>query len=55
MRVSFIVLCVLSLGQLSTVRQVIDHIGQDYVRLLHYGDSLYRCKELKRAALGRYA
>ena len=23
----------------------------DYVRLLKYGDSLYRCKELKRAAL----
>lgn len=26
---------------------------QDYVRLLKYGDSLYRCKQLKRAALGR--
>ena len=25
----------------------------DYVRLLKYGDSLYRCKELKRAALVR--
>lgn len=24
---------------------------QDYVRLLKYGDSLYRCKQLKRAAL----
>lgn len=23
----------------------------DYVRLLKYGDSLYRCKQLKRAAL----
>lgn len=23
----------------------------DYIRLLKYGDSLYRCKELKRAAL----
>ena len=23
----------------------------DYVRMLKYGDSLYRCKELKRAAL----
>jgi nucleolar GTP-binding protein len=28
-------------------------VAQDYVRLLKYGDSLYRCKELKRAALGR--
>ena len=25
--------------------------GSDYVRLLKYGDSLYRCKELKRAAM----
>ena len=25
----------------------------DYVRLMKYGDSLYRCKELKRAALVR--
>ena len=25
----------------------------DYVRLLKYGDSLYRCKELKRAAMVR--
>jgi hypothetical protein len=28
-------------------------VPQDYVRLLKYGDSLYRCKQLKRAALGR--
>ncbi len=28
-------------------------LPQDYVRLLKYGDSLYRCKQLKRAALGR--
>ena len=35
---------------------LISHIGsvaKDYVRLLKYGDSLYRCKQLKRAALGR--
>jgi len=25
----------------------------DYVRLVKYGDSLYRCKELKRAAMVR--
>lgn len=30
-------------------------IARDYVRLLKYGDSLYRCKQLKRAALGRMA
>lgn len=30
-------------------------IAKDYVRLLKYADSLYRCKQLKRAALGRMA
>lgn len=28
-------------------------VAKDYVRLLKFGDSLYRCKQLKRAALGR--
>lgn len=28
-------------------------MAKDYVRLLKYGDSLYRCKQLKKAALGR--
>lgn len=43
----------LALGQLHTARNLIDQIAQDYLRLLKYGDSLYRCKQLKRAALGR--
>lgn len=43
----------LALGQLHTARNLIDQIAQDYARLLKYGDSLYRCKQLKRAALGR--
>lgn len=43
----------LALGQLHTARSLIDKVAQDYVRLLKYGDSLYRCKQLKRAALGR--
>ena len=30
-------------------------VAKDYVRLMKYGDSLYRCKQLKRAALGRMA
>lgn len=30
-------------------------MGKDYTRLLKYGDSLYRCKQLKKAALGRMA
>ena len=43
----------IALGQLSIARHVIDKIGQDYVRLLKYADSLFRCKQLKRACLGR--
>ena len=44
----------LALGQLRTCRHLIDQVAKDYVRLLKFGDSLYRCKQLKRAALGRY-
>lgn len=43
----------LALGQLATARTLVDGIARDYVRLLKFGDSLYRCKCLKRAALGR--
>jgi len=43
----------LALSQLSTGRHLIDNIAKDYVRLLKFGDSLYRCKQLKRSALGR--
>lgn len=43
----------LALGQMNIARQLIDKVGRDYVKLLKYGDSLYRCKALKRAALGR--
>ena len=28
-------------------------MSKDYVRLIKYGDSLFRCKQLKRAGLGR--
>lgn len=45
----------LGLGQLNTARHLIDNVAKDYVRLLKYSDSLYRCKQLKRAALGRMA
>ena len=44
----------LALGQLNTARHLIDQVGKDYVRLLKFGDSLYRCKQLKKAALGRW-
>lgn len=45
----------LALGQLNTAKHLIDNVAKDYVRLLRYGDSLYRCKQLKKAALGRMA
>jgi len=43
----------LALGQLNHTRHYIANLAKDYVRLLKYGDSLYRCKRLKKAALGR--
>ncbi|GAA5801337.1 GTP binding protein 4 [Helicostylum pulchrum] len=45
----------LALGQINTARHLIDQVAKDYVRLLKFGDSLYRCKQLKKAALGRMA
>lgn len=43
----------LALGQVNTCKTLIDNVGKDYLKLLKFADSLYRCKELKRAALGR--
>lgn len=45
----------LALGQLNTARHLMSQVSKDYCRLLKFGDSLYRCKQLKRAALGRMA
>uniref|UniRef100_A0A1B6HJI0 Nucleolar GTP-binding protein 1 n=1 Tax=Homalodisca liturata TaxID=320908 RepID=A0A1B6HJI0_9HEMI len=45
----------LGLGQLNQARHLIDNVAKEYLRLLKFGDSLYRCKQLKRAALGRMA
>ena len=42
----------LALGQISTAKHLIDSVARDYGRLLKFGDSLYRCKLLKTAALG---
>jgi nucleolar GTP-binding protein len=43
----------LALGQINMARHLIDNVSKDYNRLLKYSDSLYRCKCLKKAALGR--
>lgn len=45
----------LALAQINTAKHLIDMIGKEYLKLLKFGDSLYRCKQLKRAALGRMA
>jgi nucleolar GTP-binding protein len=43
----------LALGQVNAACHQVDNIAKDYLRLLKFGDSLYRCKQLKRACLGR--
>lgn len=43
----------LALGQINTAKHLIDNVAKDYVRLVKFADSLYRCKQLKKAALGR--
>ncbi|KAI0848348.1 nucleolar GTP-binding protein [Daldinia vernicosa] len=45
----------IALGHLSTAKHLIETISRDYVRLLKYAQSLFQCKQLKRAALGRMA
>ncbi|WUR03527.1 nucleolar GTP-binding protein 1 (GTPBP4) [Vairimorpha necatrix] len=45
----------LALGHVSSTRKVCEGIVKEFVKLLKYGDTLYRCKQLKRGALGRMA
>lgn len=45
----------IALGQLNTAKGLIETVSRDYNRLLKYGQSLFQCKQLKRAALGRMA
>ncbi|XXG99193.1 hypothetical protein Hte_005528 [Hypoxylon texense] len=45
----------IALGHLSTAKHLIETISRDYVRLLKYAQSLFQCKQLKKAALGRMA
>lgn len=45
----------IALGQLNTAKGLIETVARDYVRLIKYGQSLFQCKQLKRAALGRMA
>ncbi|ABN64586.1 nucleolar G-protein [Scheffersomyces stipitis CBS 6054] len=45
----------ISLAAVSRAKTLIEQVARDYVRLLKFGQSLYQCKQLKRAALGRMA
>jgi len=45
----------IALGHVHTARNLTDSVAKDYVRFMKHGDSMYRCKMLKRAALGRMA
>jgi len=45
----------IALGQLNTAKGLIETVSRDYVRLIKYGQSLFQCKQLKRAGLGRMA
>lgn len=43
----------ISLAAISKAKSLIEQVSRDYIRLLKFGQSLYQCKQLKRAALGR--
>lgn len=43
----------LALGHVKATKNMVDNMSKDYLKLVKYADSLYRCKSLKRAALGR--
>ncbi|SCU87958.1 LAFA_0E09846g1_1 [Lachancea sp. 'fantastica'] len=44
-----------SLAAVSRAKTLIEQVSRDYLRLLKFGQSLFQCKQLKRAALGRMA
>ena len=43
----------LALGHVKSTKNMIENMCRDYLKLIKYADSLYRCKSLKRAAFGR--
>ncbi|GMM58684.1 putative GTPase [Maudiozyma humilis] len=45
----------ISLAAVSRAKSLVEQVARDYVRLLKFGQSLFQCKQLKRAALGRMA
>lgn len=45
----------LALGHVSATRSGIEKVSKEFVKLLKFADTPYRCKQLKRAAFGRMA
>lgn len=45
----------IALGQVNATKSKIDKTRNEHVKLLKFGDSLYKCKQLKKAALGKMA
>lgn len=43
----------LALGQVNAAKKIVDGVAKDYTKMMKFADSLYKCKMLKRAALGR--
>eukprot|EP00009_Paramoeba_aestuarina_P009274 CAMPEP_0201522054 /NCGR_PEP_ID=MMETSP0161_2-20130828/16425_1 /ASSEMBLY_ACC=CAM_ASM_000251 /TAXON_ID=180227 /ORGANISM="Neoparamoeba aestuarina, Strain SoJaBio B1-5/56/2" /LENGTH=686 /DNA_ID=CAMNT_0047920807 /DNA_START=171 /DNA_END=2231 /DNA_ORIENTATION=+ len=43
----------LALGQVNVAKKLCDNVAKEYVRVMKFATSLYQCKQLKRAALGR--
>ncbi|MES1916758.1 MAG: hypothetical protein MHM6MM_008546, partial [Cercozoa sp. M6MM] len=44
-----------ALAKVNLTKQIVENVAKEKVTLLKYGDSLYRCKRTKRAALGHMA
>ena len=45
----------IALSDVSKVRNLCDNISRDTTRMIKHADSLYRCKLIKKSALGRMA
>lgn len=45
----------MALGYINTAKNLCEKVSKDYIKLMKYADSLYRCKQLKVASLGRMA
>lgn len=45
----------IALSQINSCKNDITRIAAEHTKLLNFGDSMFRCKQLKRAALGKMA